>query len=100
MARARVEVDLSIFLAKTFCDTTFFSSLDDLCIVDEKRQESLGLKDHFSSQFGIESKGRNSDFSACDDSLKQGRVLILRRLWRTTGQTLTSEVFEDNAASL
>lgn len=42
MARARAEADLSIFLAKTFCDTTFFSSLDDFCIVDEKRQESLG----------------------------------------------------------
>jgi hypothetical protein len=47
MARARAEADLSIFLAKTFCDTTFFSSLDDFCIVDEKRQESLGLRDLF-----------------------------------------------------
>lgn len=50
MARAGVEVDLSIFLTKTFCDTTFFSSLDDFCIVDEKRQALLGLRDHFSSQ--------------------------------------------------
>ena len=58
MVRARVEVDLSIFLAKTFCDTTFFSSLDDFCIVDEKRQALLGLRDHFSSQSWIESEVR------------------------------------------
>jgi len=56
MARARAAADLSIFLAKTFCDTTFFSSLDGLCIVDEKRQESLGLRDLFSSQPGSSPK--------------------------------------------
>jgi hypothetical protein len=70
MARARVEVDLSIFLAKTFCDTTFFSSLDDFCIVDEKRQALLGHRDHFSSQSGIESKVEKRNFSGCDDSLR------------------------------
>jgi len=75
MARARAAADLSIFLAKTFCDTTFFSSLDGLCIVDEKRQKTLGLRDLFSSPTGIESEVRSGDFFACDDLVIQGRVL-------------------------
>jgi hypothetical protein len=78
MAKAMAEVDLSIFLAKTFCDTTFFSSLDDICIVDEKRSEWLGLRDLFSSPSGVESEVRRGDFFACDELLAQGRVLGLR----------------------
>jgi hypothetical protein len=78
MAKAMAEVDLSIFLAKTFCDTTFFSSLDDICIVDEKRSEWLGLRDLFSSPSGVESEVRRGDFFACDELLAQGQVLGLR----------------------
>lgn len=74
MARARAAADLSIFLAKTFCDTTFFF-FDGLCIVDEKRQESLGLRDLFSSSTGVESEVRSGDFFACDDLVLQGRAV-------------------------
>jgi hypothetical protein len=75
MARARAEADLSIFLAKTFCDTTFFSSLDDFCIVDENRSVS---ETYFSFPSGVESEVRSSGFLACDDLVIQGRVLKLR----------------------
>lgn len=46
----------------------------------------------FHSQSGVKSEVGNSDFSACDDSLKQGRVQTLGCLRGVTEQFLIFSV--------
>lgn len=52
MARARVEADEAFFWRKLFVIPLFFLPLTTFCIVDEKRQELLGLRDLFPLKIG------------------------------------------------